>query len=173
MHFFESPLVSTTKVLEQKDKKIIFSGHYRHGDGASLLCLPLFPIFLCLGIYFVMEGVGTSRLFAISLLCLPLLLHGLVFRKQTELRAAHAGVLIETQALLAKSKKEYPCSQVQLEVVPIHIRTASDCGAIDLVLPEGKIRLLVEGKYERALKKAESLSEFTGIALVCPPKTYA
>ena len=169
MHYFESQLVSTTKVVEQNDGRVRFCGHYMYGDGFWLFSTPVLVFILSVALQEI-EFINMLGVIGVTAIFTALILPVLVFRKHTELRANRSGVFIKTRMLFAEGKKEYPCSQISLEVAHIHIRTATDCGAIDLVLPNGKIRLLVDGKYERALQKAEELSQFTGIVLARPPK---
>lgn len=158
MHYFESQLVSTVKPVKETDQEVVFVGHYRHGDGASI---PGFAL-----------AFGATLPFFAGGGALPLSISGLlfvgavafaVFQKKITIRSRLGRVEVSTRTLFGASSTNYPVSDARLQAQKIHIRLAEDCGAIDLLLPDQTIRLSVCGRFDRSLSVTKRLSDLSGI----------
>jgi len=166
-HYFESQLVSTVKAVDESPRGITFKGHYLYGDGASLLFFP--PIILAIGLAVISKEAPNETInysvLIVGIVAALVFSHLIIFRKRIEFHTAEKFIRIHTSKLTGISSEDFQPDQVQLEVLNIHIRLAQNCGAVDLVLPNGKIRLIVDGRYDKAVEKAKHLSVRTGIAL--------
>ena len=160
MHYFESQLVSTVKAVEQNDEKIIFVGHCRHGDGASL---PGFAVIMAGTLLFVTGG-GALPL-SISVILFVGAVAFAIFEKKIILGLRTARVEVSTRTVFGRSTKTYPVASARLQTQRIHIRLAENCGAIDLFLPDQAIRLCVDGHFDRTVAVAEGLSARSGIGM--------
>ncbi len=164
MHLFQSQVISTVKATEADEHQITFVGHYRHGDGFSLpgcggLIMVVFFVIL-FAIYFHMV------LFVLLLCFLPPTMALLLYEKKLVFDLDARQLQIQTQSIRGQTKAQIPFEDLKLRIEKIHIRLATNCGALDLLLPEGLIiRLIVDGKFEWTLEKAERLASQTGIPL--------
>lgn len=159
MHYFESQFVSTVRVTEETDEKIVFVGHYRHGDGASL---PGLVIVMAAALPFVIGGALVLSIFA-------LLFVGAVafaiFAKKITFNLVTGGVEVSTRTLFGVSSTTYPPASARLQTHRIHIRLAENCGAMDLLLPDQTIRLDVDGRFDRSVAVTERISDLSGIEM--------
>ena len=159
MHYFESQLVSTVKAIVDTDEEIVFVGHCRYGDGASL---PGCAVVAAAALPFVTRS-------AVPLSIAVALFAGAVafaiFEKKILLRLRTAMVEVSTRTVFGRTTKIYPVASARLQTQQIHIRLAENCGAIDLLLPDQTIRLRVDGHFDRAVAVAEGLSARSGIGM--------
>ena len=165
-HVFQSPLISTVRLAENTPGRIVFSGHYRHGDGASVPALgTIFAVALVLvwhlGFPHWALIVAAAGVFLASSAVL-------LYEKKIEFLLSDRRIVLATRTWTGTRQESLPVEQARLRVEPIAIRTATDCGAVDLVLPGQTIRLGVDGKLDRSAAKAASLSASTGLPVETP-----
>jgi len=104
-------------------------------------------------------------LFVLLLCFLPPTMALLLYEKKLIFDLDDRQLRIQTQSIRGQTKVQIPFEDLKLHLEKIHIRLATNCGALDLLLPKGVIRLIVDGKFEWTLEKAERLSSQTGIPL--------
>ena len=164
VHFFQSQFISTVAVTEENDERVVFRGHYKHGDGG---CVPValvaiavvstaFSAFLGLPLW-VSAPVGLASLIAAVWL--------LYYEKVIVFDLPGRNVVVKTETITGVSEETFRASELHLRVEEIAIRLAQRCGAVDLILPPYRIRLIVDGKYENALKRAQTLHAKSGVPL--------
>ncbi len=164
VHFFQSQFISTIAVTDENDERIVFRGHYKHGDGG---CVPValvamavvataFSAFLDLMLW-VGAPVGLASLIAAVWL--------LYYEKIIVFDLPRRNVVVKTETITGVREETYRARELHLRVEEIAIRLAQRCGAVDLVLPSCRIRLIVDGKYENALKRAQTLHTKSGVPL--------
>ncbi len=161
MHYFESHLVSAVKSVEETEREVVFVGHYRHGDGASL---PGFAVAIA-AVLLIFPGSGPLPV-GISILLLLGALALAIFRKNITFHRDAASVEVATRTLFGTNITVYPAENAQLKTQRIHIRLAENCGAVDLLLPDQTIRLAVDGRFDRSVAMAQKLSDLSGIKIV-------
>ena len=161
MHYFESQLVSTVRAVEETDGEVVFVGHYRHGDGASL---PGFAVAIA-AVLLIFLGSGPWPL-SIAVLPLVVALAMAIYRKTITFHRDTTSVEVATRTLFGTRTTVYPVASAKLQTQRIHIRLAENCGAVDLRLPDQAIRLSVDGRFERSLAVAQKLSDLAGIEIL-------
>jgi hypothetical protein len=159
MHYFESQLVSTVRAIEDTDEEVVFVGHYRHGDGASL---PACAILMAAVPLFV---TGGAVALSISVPFFAGAVAFAIFEKKIIVGLRTARVQVSARTVFGRSSKTYPVAGARLQTQRIHIRLAENCGAIDLFLPDQTIRLSVDGHFDRSVAVAERLSARSGIEM--------
>lgn len=160
-HSFQSPLISTVRLVEHTPDRIVFAGHYRHGDGASGPAMgSVVAVVLVLIWHLSFSHWALIVAAAIVFLASNAVL---LYEKKIEFLLPERRIALSTRTWTGTRQENRPFEQARLRVESIAIRIATDCGAVDLVLPEQTIRLGVDGKIDRSAAKAASLSASTGI----------
>lgn len=166
-HYFASQLISKVEVTEENEQRIVFRGHYQHGDGGSVPALLFIPALIC-GVLIGLAGdvVVQGLLFALAGASAFGALWVLSFEKIITFDLVARNVVIRTKSLRGTRSEEFPVADLRLHVENIAIRLAQDCGAMDLLLPDDTaIRLSVDGRYGWSQKKAHALHAKAGVPL--------
>lgn len=161
MHYFESQLISTVKAVEETDGEVVFVGHYRHGDGASL---PGFAV--AIGAVLLIFSGSDPLPPSIAVLLFLGALALAIYRKKITFGREAASVEVATRTLFGTSTTVYPAANAKLQTQRIHIRLAENCGAVDLLLPDQTIRLSVDGRFDRSVAMAQKLSDLADIEIL-------
>jgi len=161
MHYFQSQVVSTVFRIKNAEGYTAFNGHYMFGDGGSFLLVGVAGMLTPLAIFFLHGPYSLLlSLFLVSSCAVIFLCR---YRKTIVFNTDLRKIQVTTRKVFEVKNETYRFEDALLLAERIHIRRAHNCGALDLILPNCKIRLAVLGRFDRVLEELRELTEKTGI----------